>query len=185
MVPTSAPPPLYRKWKPVDSPFSYWLLCLKSVQLGSLHPLSAVTTRWNQHLVVPLTARRGQSLQQQSACFLIGSTSTWTHCQLCMRSANGTASGSVSRLQRSVSCSAKPSTALGFKFRLHLRPHTPRCWCVEADGRGGRRVCLRVWGSSSWSERLGFLLLLVLSSKKSFRHNPSKQSCLHGGNSHE
>lgn len=61
----------------------------------------------------------------------------------------------AARLQRSVSCSAKPSTALGFKFRLHLRPHTPRSWCVEEGGgaagsvweSGGAHHGARGWAS--------------------------------------
>lgn len=49
---------------------------------------------------------------------------------------------SLSRLQRSITRSAKSSLALQFKFRLHLRPHTPPpCAAAEGKTRAAGPVC--------------------------------------------
>lgn len=183
MMPTAASPCLYRKWKAGDSPLAFlWLFCLKSVQVCSPHPQSVVTNKWNKHPVVALTVKNDLPLCGLPAYWLAWRT-LWTHHQCCMRSAGRTATGSVCRPQRSISCSAKPYLALQFKASPQTTHTMAVCYCGgEVESRW---ACLWVWGSSSWGERLGFLGLLVLSSEKSSGHNPSKQSCLHCGNSHE
>lgn len=122
---------------------------MEGSQLPSSFPLTALfevgpgvltssTVRGNKQVKqTPGCYTHGEKLfaSVRFTCLLIGLTDTRTHHQRCMRSTTGrTATGSVCRQQRSISCSAKPYLALQFKFRLHLRPHTP--WpCVTAEGK--------------------------------------------------
>lgn len=134
MMLTAASPCLYRKWKAFDSPLAFlWLLCLKSVQVCSPHPQSVVTNKWNKHPVVTLTVKNHLSLCGLPAYWLAWRTLEPITSVACAPPVELQQAQSVGHSAPSPA-PAKPYLALQFKFRLHLRPHTP--WpCVTAEGK--------------------------------------------------